>query len=147
MLEIGNAGLSETECRAHMSLWFLLASPLLTGNDLRNMDPAILAILTNKEVIAVDQDTLGKQGTHVAKAGDLEIWSRLLADGAHAVILLNRGADAALVAAEWSDLGIQGAHRVRDLWAHQDLGKVKDRYIAQVSPHGVVMIKIAKQAD
>src|SRR5260370_14911605 len=80
MLEIGNGGMSETEYRTHMSLWSLLAAPLLAGNDLRDVSPAILEILLNKEVIAVDQDKLGKQAARVAKNGDLEVWSRPLAD-------------------------------------------------------------------
>ena len=127
-----------------MSLWCLLAAPLLAGNDLRDVKPGILEILTNKEAIAVDQDKLGKQGVRVAKNGDLEVWARPLADGGYAVGLFNRGEAAAKVTAKWSDIGVQGAHKVRDLWAHADRGKVKDEYTAEVPSHGVVMIKIAK---
>jgi alpha-galactosidase len=127
-----------------MSLWCLLAAPLLAGNDLRDVKPSILEILTDKEAIAVDQDKLGKQGVRVAKNGDLEVWARPLADGGHAVGLFNRGDAAAQVAARWSDIGVKGTHKVRDLWAHADRGKVKEEYTAVVPPHGVVMIKIAK---
>ena len=144
MLEIGNGGMSDVEYRTHMSLWCLLAAPLLAGNDLRDVKPGILEILTNKEAIAVNQDKLGKQGVRVAKNGDLEVWARPLADGGHAVGLFNRGAAAAKVTAKWSDIGVKGAHKVRDLWAHADRGKVKDEYTAEVPSHGVVMIKIAK---
>jgi alpha-galactosidase len=144
MLEIGNGGMTDMEYRTHMSLWCLLAAPLLAGNDLRDVKPAILEILTNKEAIAVDQDKLGKQGVRVAKNGDLEVWARPLADGGHAVGLFNRGAAAAQVTAKWSDIGVKGTHKVRDLWAHADRGKVKDEYTAEVPSHGVVMIKIAK---
>jgi alpha-galactosidase len=80
----------------------------------------------------------------VAKNGDLEVWARPLADGGHAVGLFNRGEAAAKVTAKWSDIGVKGAHKVRDLWAHADRGKVKDEYTAEVPSHGVVMIKIAK---
>ncbi|HWB85142.1 MAG TPA: hypothetical protein VG675_13440 [Bryobacteraceae bacterium] len=144
MLEIGNGGMSDTEYRTHMSLWCLLAAPLLAGNDLRDVKPDILQILDNKEVIAIDQDKLGKQGVRVAKDGDVEVWARPLADGGHAVGLFNRGASAAKVTAKWSDIGIQGSHKVRDLWAHSDLGKISNEYSADMPSHGVVMLRIAK---
>jgi alpha-galactosidase len=142
MLEVGNGGMSETEYRTHMSLWSLLAAPLLAGNDLREVAPGILDILTNKEVIAVDQDELGKQGVRVSKTGDLEVWARPLAGGGHAVGMFNRGGASAKVRARWSDLGITGSHEVRDLWAHADRGKVSGQYEAEVPPHGVVMVKV-----
>jgi len=92
MLEVGNGGMTTTEYRAHFSLWAMLAAPLIAGNDLRNMTPEIRDILTNKEVIAVDQDPLGRQGRRVWKGGDLEVWGKQLQDGGRAVALLNRGA-------------------------------------------------------
>ncbi|HEY2016087.1 MAG TPA: glycoside hydrolase family 27 protein, partial [Bryobacteraceae bacterium] len=85
MLEIGNGGMTDTEYQTHMSLWCILAAPLLAGNDIRDMKPGIAEILMNKEVIAVDQDRLGKQGVRVAKEGNLEVWAKPLADGGHAV--------------------------------------------------------------
>ncbi|RDJ93981.1 glycoside hydrolase family 27 protein, partial [Lacticaseibacillus rhamnosus] len=100
--EIGNGGMSNTEYRTHMSLWSLLAAPLLAGNDLRAIPPDIFEILTNKEVIAIDQDPLGKQATRVAKDGDLEVWARPLSGGAYAVGLFNRGAATAKVTARSS---------------------------------------------
>src|SRR3984893_15981444 len=115
MLEIGNGAMSETEYKTHMSLWAILAAPLLAGNDLRSMSPAILAILTNREVIAVDQDKDGKQGTRVWKAGDQEIWTRPLSGGSHAVALFNRAAEPTKVSVRWADLGISSKSRVRDL--------------------------------
>jgi len=144
MLEIGNGGMSDTEYRTHMSLWCLLAAPLLAGNDLRDVKPGILEILTNKEVIAVDQDKLGKQGVRLAKYGDLEMWVRPLADGGYAVGLFNRGDAAAKATATFSDIGVPGSHAVRDLWEHADKGTFADEYTAEVPSHGVVMIKIAK---
>src|SRR5207248_3587474 len=85
MLEIGNGGMTDDEYRTHMSLWSMLAAPLLAGNDLRTMTPAIHDILTNAEVIAIDQDRAGKQGRRAWKSGDVEIWTRPLADGSFAV--------------------------------------------------------------
>jgi alpha-galactosidase len=144
MLEVGNGGMTDTEYQTHMSLWCLLASPLLAGNDIRDMKPSIAAILMNKEVVAIDQDKLGKQGVRVAQEGTVEVWAKPLADGGHAVALFNRGDAAAKVTAKWSDIGVKSSHKVRDLWKHADLGKVADQYSAEVPSHGVVMIKIAK---
>ncbi len=142
MLEIGNGGMTDEEYRTHMSLWSILASPLLAGNDIRDMKPEIAGILMNKEVIAIDQDKLGKQGKRIAKDGEKEIWSKPLADGGEAVALFNRGADTASVTAKWSDLGITGSHTVRDLWKHADLGKKSGEFSAMVPSHGVVLVRI-----
>jgi alpha-galactosidase len=142
MLEIGNGRMTNEEYKTHMSLWCIQAAALLAGNDIRDMKQDIKDILMNKEVIAVDQDKLGKQGTRVAKNGDVEVWSKPLADGGHAVGLFNRGSDTAKVTAKWSDLGIKGPHTVRDLWKHADLGKKTGEFDAIVPTHGVVMVKI-----
>jgi alpha-galactosidase len=144
MLEIGNGGMSDDEYRTHMSLWSLLAAPLLAGNDLRDMRKEILDILTNREVVAIDQDAKGAQGARVAKNGDLEIWEKPLHDGSHAVGLFNLGKDSAMVTANFSDLKLTGSHAVRDLWAHADNGKVADKFEATVPSHGVVLVRIAK---
>jgi len=144
MLEIGNGNMTDTEYQTHMSLWALLAAPLLAGNDIRDMSPATAATLMNKEVIAIDQDKLGKQAQRVSKDGDVEVWARPLADGGHAIGLFNRGAETARVTAKWSDVGVSGSRKLRDLWKHSDLGSVADAYTAEVPSHGVVMIKIAK---
>jgi len=144
MLEIGNGGMTDTEYQAHMSLWSILAAPLLAGNDIRDMRPEIAAILMNKEVVAVDQDKLGKQGARVSQDGSVEVWSKPLADGGLVVALFNRGDAAARVTAKWSDLGLKGSHKLRDLWKHEDLGAVSGEYSAEVPSHGVVMVKLAK---
>ncbi len=144
MLEIGNGGMTDEEYRTHMSLWCLLAAPLLAGNDLRDMKKEIHDILTNREVVAIDQDSKGVQGIRVAKNGDLEVWEKPLADGSHAVGLFNLGAAAATVTANFSDLKLSGSHAVRDLWAHADKGKIKDKFEASVPSHGVVLVKISK---
>ena len=144
MLEVGNGGMTTTEYRTHMSLWAMVASPLIAGNDLRNMTPEIHDILTNREVIAIDQDKLGKGGRQIAKNGSTEVWSRPLEKGAAAVALFNRGDAETEVAVKWSDAGISGNPSVRDLWAHSDLGKRADGFSARVPSHGVVLIKVSK---
>ena len=142
MLEIGNGGMNHDEYNTHMSLWSLLAAPLLAGNDLSKVSAADLAILTNKEVIAVDQDAKGVQGHRVAQEGPLEVWARPLADGSYAVGLFNRGESANQVTLELKDIGINGIAHVRDLWAHRDLGSFTGSYTTTVPRHGAVMLKV-----
>ena len=142
MLEIGNGGMTEDEYKTHMSLWAILAAPLLAGNDLRSMTPAILNILTNREVIAVDQDKDGKQGTRVWKSGDQEIWSRPLSGGARAIAIFNRASESAKVTVRWADLGITGKGRLRDLWQQQDIAWPGPEYVLTVPAHGVVMLRV-----
>lgn len=143
MLEIGNGGMSETEYKTHMSLWAILAAPLLAGNDLRNMTPATLAILTNREVIAIDQDKAGKQGKRAWKSGDREVWVRELAGGARAVALFNRAAEPAQVKVLWADLGIKEKSRLRDVWEHKDVPWPGPEYSATIPGHGVVMLRVS----
>ena len=143
MLEIGNGAMSETEYKTHMSLWSMLAAPLLAGNDLRNMSPEILAILTNHDVIAVDQDKDGKQGKQVWKSGEQEIWSRPLAGGAFAVALFNRATAEAKVSVRWTDIGITRNWHVRDLWLHQDSEWPGPEYSVTIPAHGVVMLRLS----
>jgi alpha-galactosidase len=144
MLEVGNGGMTDTEYRSHFSLWAILAAPLIAGNDLRDMKQAIHDILTNKEVIAVDQDPLGREGERIWKNGDLEVWARLLKDGSRAVILLNRGSAGAEVSANWEDLGYPNglSASVRDLWLHRDLGNFTAKFSGQVASHDVVMVTV-----
>jgi alpha-galactosidase len=144
MLEIGNGGMSDAEYRTHMSLWSILAAPLLAGNDLRDMSPAIHDILTNSEVIAIAQDPLGKQGTRLSQSGDQEIWMRDLAGGDKAVVLFNRGGDTAKMTLKFADAGIRGKPKVRDLWAHQWLTEDQPEAEFQVPSHGVTMLRLSK---
>ncbi len=144
MLEVGNGGMTDTEYRSHFSLWALLAAPLMAGNDLRSMSPATREILTNKEVIAVDQDPMGKEGTRVRKDGDLEVWAKQMQDGGRAVILFNRGAAEQQITASWEDLGYP-AHlsaAARDLWQHKDLGRFTGKFTAAVPSHAAVMVTV-----
>jgi alpha-galactosidase len=144
MLEVGNGGMTTTEYRSHFSLWAMLAAPLMAGNDLNNMKPEIKEILTNREVIAIDQDRLGREGRRVRKDGDFEIWMRPLADGSRAVILLNRGTAEKEITVNWTDVEYP-AHlsaSVRDLWQHKDIGKFTAKFSAPVASHGVVMLTL-----
>ena len=142
MLEVGNGGMGHDEYITHMSLWAMLAAPLLAGNDLSKMSAADLAILTNKEVIAVDQDAKGVQGHRVAQQGPLEVWAKPLADGSYAVGLFNRSESPAPVTLELKDIGISGSAQIRDLWAHRDLGSFTGSYSVTVAKHGAAMLKV-----
>ncbi len=144
MLEVGNGSMTTTEYRTHFSLWAIMAAPLIAGNDLRSMTPEIRDILTNKEVIAIDQDPLGRQGRRVWKDGDLEVWAKQLKDGDRAVILLNRGSAEHEITVNWEQIGYP-AHlsaAVRDLWAHKDLGRFAAKFSEAVASHGVAMVVV-----
>jgi len=148
MLEVGNDGMTTEEYKSHFSLWAVMTAPLIAGNDVRNMSKETREILTNTEVIAVDQDPWGLQGVKVWEGGDgLAVYSKVLA-GANkrAVVLFNRSAFPAKVTARWSDLGLPpGPASVRDLWAHKDLGNFQEAFQSDVPPHGVVMLKVVSQ--
>jgi len=142
MLEIGNGGMGETEYQTHMSLWSMLAAPLIAGNDVRTVPAPILAILTNKEVIAIDQDKLGHQAKRISKSGDQEIWARDLTGGDHAVALFNLAADPAKIIVSWKDIGLTKAPKsARDLWSHSDV-TISGDYSATVPAHGVMLLRV-----
>ncbi len=147
MLEVGNGKMTNDEYRTHMSLWCILAAPLLAGNDLSKMTKATLEILTNPEVIAVDQDPKGIQGHRISQVGPLEVWVKPLADGSQAAGLFNRGESVNPVTVKFSDIGVSGSAALRDLWAHKDLGSFQDHYTASVPKHGVVMVKVKGEAS
>ena len=144
MLEVGNGGMTTNEYRAHMSLWCILNAPLIAGNDLRSMTPEIKQILTNQEVLAVNQDELGRQASRVWKEGDLEIWAKPMKDGSRAVLLLNRGTSETRITVPWTDLGYPDhlTASIRDLWAHKDLGKFTGKFTAMVPSHDVVVLTV-----
>ena len=153
MLVVGKVGwgpnlhdtrLTPNEQYTHISLWSLLASPLLIGCDLSQMDDFTLNLLTNNEVNAVNQDPLCRQAVPVSRKNGCEVWARPLADGSLAVGLFNRSFVECEVTADFSDLGITGKHTVRDLWRQQDLGKFSGSFTAKVPRHGVVFVKISK---
>jgi alpha-galactosidase len=144
MLEVGNGGMTNDEDRAHFSMWALFSAPLLVGNDVAHMSDETKSILENREVIAIDQDPLGIQGHRVKKDGDLEVWSKQLADGGRAVVLLNRSESAAPITVAWTDIGYPNsiAATVHDLWSGQTAAAQRGSYTAQVAPHAAVMVKV-----
>ncbi len=129
---------------AYMSLWCLLAAPLIYSGDMSKLDGLTLSILCNHEVIGVNQDPLGKCGSVLKHNADCFIMVKNLADGSKSVGLFNRGKSAVDVTAEWAELQITGKHAVRDLWKQTDLGLYDQKFTAQVPSQGVVMIKISK---
>lgn len=151
MMQVGNIGLSIVEQYSHMSLWCIASAPLLVGTDLVHASNETLRILTNREVIAINQD-LGYngaiQGTIVStdSVANTQVWSKRLADGkSFGVVLLNLGDTSANVTATWKTLGFSGTATVRDLWAHEDRGAQKDSFTAEVQSHGTVFIKVTQQ--
>jgi alpha-galactosidase len=145
MLEVGNGGMSDAEYRAHFSLWAMMAAPLIAGNDLRNMSEATKTILLNKDVIAVDQDTLGIQGKPIRTSGDQQVWTKKLCGSqTYAVLMFNRGGAPADMTVTWAEVGLTSTSAtVRDLWSHTDLGSTATQYKATVPSHGVVMLRVA----
>lgn len=127
-----------------MSLWAILAAPLLAGNDLSTMTPETIAILTNRDVIAIDQDKAGKQGDRVSAEGPIEIWTRSLADGSKAVGVFNRHPSALTTKVDFSKLGFTGAVKAKDLWLAKDLGKISGPYSVTVPGHGVLLLRVSR---
>jgi alpha-galactosidase len=108
------------------------------------MDPFTLSLLSNDEVLAVDQDPLGRQASRVSVDGNLEVWCKDMEDGSKAVGLFNRGYNEAQVVAKWSDIGLAGKSTVRDLWRQKNIGTYNGEFSAKVPRHGVVLVKISK---
>jgi alpha-galactosidase len=144
MLEVGNGGMKPDEYRTHMSLWALLAAPLLAGNDLSTMTPETIALLTNHEVIAIDQDPAGKQGDRVWAQGPLEVWARPLADGSQAVGLFNRNSSPMEMEFDFHKLGFKAGVRVRDVWAAKEAGNLITSFRSTVPGHGVILLRVSK---
>jgi alpha-galactosidase len=146
MLEVGNGGMTDAEYRAHFSLWAILAAPLMAGNDVRSMTDATRSILTAPEVIAVDQDPLGRQGKRVNMAKGVEVWVRELAGGARAIVLLNRNETPARAEVTWDLVGGSRSHTalVRDLWQRQDVGRLTEGYDVTLEPHSAAMLKATR---
>lgn len=136
--------LTPNEKITHMTLWCLLTAPLLIGGDIARLDQFEMDLLTNDEVIAVDQDPLGRQAKRVSKNGVLEVWAKPMSDGSMAVGLFNRDFAKAKVTVKWSDLGIAGNQPVRDLWRKKDLGAFDGSFSAQIPSHGAVMVRIGR---
>ncbi len=148
MLEVGNGSFSLDENKSHFSLWAMLAAPLISGNDLTTMSAATKSVLTNSEVIAVDQDPLGHQATLVATPQTgLQVWSKTLSGtNVRAVALFNRNGSAANITVSFTQVGFSsGQVSVRDLWQRADLGSFSGSYTANNVPsHGVVMLRLTQ---
>lgn len=143
MLEVGNGYLTDDESRAHFSLWALLNAPLIAGNDLRTMSREVRDILTNREVIAVDQDWGGRQGYRVRDDGRTQVWVKPMSDLSVAVILLNRGRGPVDIGTTVQEIGLRPAdsYTVRDLWQHTD-SVSHGRIEATVATHAVAMFRV-----
>ena len=144
MLEVGNGGMTAEEYRTHMSLWALLAAPLLAGNDLTKMNAETIALLTNREVIAIDQDPAGVQGDRFSAEGPYEIWVKPLADGSKAIGIFNRQdtwTRGEVIPVDLRPLGFPSGAHVRDVWKHTDLGR-REIIEATVPPHGCVLLRV-----
>jgi alpha-galactosidase len=157
MLEVGNGGLTESENRAHFSMWCMLSAPLMAGNDIRNMDRKTIEILTNKEVIALDQDPLGISAFKFVDYGDREVWIKPLQNGEFACCFLNRGKDEWVVNFPlkkdwlpdpdfcWKSYPIDGSFAVRDLWKHKNIGTSDKPFQGTVPSHDVVLLRLFKK--
>ncbi len=154
MLEVGNGGLSENENRAHFSMWCMLSAPLMAGNDIRDMDKSTFEILTNRELIAIDQDSLGISALKFVDYGDKEVWIKPLVNDEFAYCFLNRGNDPWKINFplkqswladpdfDWKRYQISGNYQVRDLWKHEIIGKSEMNYKAVIPAHDVVVLRL-----
>jgi alpha-galactosidase len=138
--------LTPDEQYTHVSLWCLLAAPLIFSGDITRLDEFTLSLLTNDEVIEVDQDALGKAARRYSVDGTKEIWARDLEEGSQAVGLFNRGDQETIVTARWTDLGLAGSRVVRDLWRQHDLGRFEGEFKTRVPSHGVVLLRMSQAA-
>jgi len=144
MLEVGNGKMSTDEYKTHMSLWALLAAPLLAGNDLSKMSYTDKSILMNREVIAIDQDKLGVQAKRVYQHGDFSAWAKPLSGGRVAVGLVNTSWSFRDLTVTLKELGITGSVKVHDVWANKDLGTVNGTLNAHIPKHGVALFVLSK---
>jgi alpha-galactosidase len=157
MMEVGNPGLTNAESRAHFSMWAMLAAPLIAGNDVRKMSKETREILTDKEIIAVDQDPLGIQGFPAISENGLEIWAKPLADDAWAICFLNRSEAAKSVRFDWKNNFIKddfagrqfdakkNVYRIRDLWAKKDSGDTNSILEISIPSHDVAMFRLSRK--
>lgn len=140
---VAGGGLSFLEYQTHMSLWCMACSPLMIGCDVRTMDKETAALLTNREVLAVNQDPLGKPARRVRQSGGCDIWRKPLADGTVAVALINRGSSGADVALRASDIGLLDTPKlVRNLWAQEDQAEFTEQLARRVQPHETLLFKV-----
>lgn len=151
MLEIGNGGMTKDEYITHFSMWTMLAAPLMAGNDLRSMNQETKEILTNKEVIAVNQDSLGNQARRFMDMGDHEIWAKELSNGETAICFLNRGESSWKLNYDWKKNTIyymqsinmnKKEYSIRDLWQHKSIGTTQTKLIMELPAHGSLLVRL-----
>ncbi|HUI30551.1 MAG TPA: glycoside hydrolase family 27 protein [Candidatus Acidoferrales bacterium] len=143
MLEVGNKGLTLAESRAHFTLWCMLAAPLMAGNDVRNMPEEIRDILTNKEVVAIDQDSLGKQGFRYMDQIGKQIWAKELSNGAWAICVFNSSTDPFKIRIDWNSLPfLKGTYSIRDIWHKQNLSTTASSFIEDIQSRDVVLLRL-----
>jgi alpha-galactosidase len=145
MLEVGNGKLTLAENRTHFSMWAMLAAPLLAGNDLPHMKPEIKAILTNRDVIAIDQDALGKQGSRIYSDGEVDVWTRHLSGGAMAIAILNAADNGRFASHPFhlnlARLGLHGSQQGKDLWTGKEIELTNEMPI-ELGTHDILLVRI-----
>ncbi len=144
MLEIGNGKMTLNEYTTHMSLWVILAAPLLAGNDLSKMTAEDKGLLMNKDAIAIDQDPLGKQGDRLYQSGDLDVWTKPLSNGRVAVGLFNRSWSNRDVSVDLSAIGFRQGATLRDVWKQKDLGHHQGVFTDMLPKHGAALFIVGK---
>jgi alpha-galactosidase len=145
MLEVGNGKLSLAENRTHFSMWAMLAAPLLAGNDLPNMKPEIKAILTNRDVIAIDQDPLGHEGVRAYSEGEVDVWTRELSGGAMAIAVINAGSDRYSTHPfhlNLAKLGLHSPQNGKNLWTREDV-TLTDGMPLEIASHDILLVRIS----
>ena len=144
LLQAGNTGLTIDQARMQLNLWAVLAAPMMLGNDVRIMMRETVALLSNRELIAINQDKLGRQGKRIAQSGDTQVWARPLADGSLAVAFFNTGTRTTSVTVTWEQLGIQGPRVARDLWWHENLGTANNNYRVVLTGGTSMLLKLSR---
>jgi alpha-galactosidase len=156
MMEVGN-GLTPNEDRAHFSMWCMLAAPLIAGNDIRNMDEETKSVLTNKDVIAVNQDSLGIQAFKYSAIDEIEIWFKPLLNGDWAMCVLNRGKETQKISFDWKKENVvdsvfnkeasftKNSYELKDLWTKKNLGSTKKVLNAEIPSRDVLMLRLIKK--
>jgi alpha-galactosidase len=145
MLEVGNGNLTQAENRTHFSMWAMLAAPLLAGNDLPNMTPEVHAILTNRDVIAIDQDSLGREATRAYSDGEVDVWTRQLSGGAMAIAVINAGSDRYSTHPfhlSLEKLGLHAPQKGKDLWTGKEI-ELTDNMPLEIASHDILLVRIA----
>jgi alpha-galactosidase len=147
MLEVGNGKLTLDENRTHMGMWAMLAAPLLAGNNLSQLSPDINAILTNREIIAIDQDPLGREADRIYAEGPIEIWARPLADGSRALAIFNFGEQRSYlrgISLHLAEAGAANGWHARDVWMAHELGPIYDSTQLTLPRHGCIILRLSK---